>query len=168
MQFSIHYTPIGEERTDQLAIGIGLADGPPRAEVIRLAINERDFAIPPHASAHPVTAELEVDRPVLLRHLMPHMHLRGKSFHVDAILPDGEERSLLTIPQWDFDWQLTYEYAEPVLLPAGTRLRATGVFDNSATNPNNPNPKQTVRYGRWTDREMMMLGFEFLLADEQH
>jgi hypothetical protein len=90
------------------------------------------------------------------------MHLRGTSFRVDAILPDGREQRLLEVPEWDFDWQLTYEFENPLLLEKGTRLRATGRFDNSAGNPSNPDPSQDVAWGRQTNEEMMVLRIELL------
>ena len=41
-------------------------------------------------------------------------------------------------------------------LPAGTRIRCTAVYDNSAKNPANPNPKKTVRWGDQTWQEMLI------------
>jgi hypothetical protein len=85
------------------------------------------------------------------------MHLLGRAMTVTARLPDGSTRSLLRIDDWDFDWQLRYEYARPVSLPAGTRIEAECVYDNSAGNPANPSkPPRVVTSGFETTDEMCL------------
>jgi hypothetical protein len=63
---------------------------------------------------------------------------------------------LLEVPRYDFNWQLAYRYAEPITIPAGSKIRATGWFDNSANNPANPDPTKSVRWGPQTSDEMML------------
>ncbi len=84
------------------------------------------------------------------------MHLRGKSYEYTAIFPDGRSEKLLTVPKYDFNWQLTYELSEERVLPKGTRIHATAYFDNSPNNPFNPDPKAEVRFGDQTWDEMMV------------
>ena len=86
------------------------------------------------------------------------MHSRGKSFTYTAVFPDGTEEILLRVPNYNFDWQLTYELAEPKLLPAGTSLIGVASFDNSVNNRANPDPSALVRWGDQTWEEMM-IGF---------
>ena len=88
---------------------------------------------------------------------MPHMHVRGKAARYEATL-DGKTVTLLDVPRYDFNWQLRYELSEPVRLPAGTPLRFTARYDNSAKNPANPDPTKRVRWGQQTFEEMH-LGF---------
>jgi hypothetical protein len=95
----------------------------------------------------------------------PHMHLRGKSFRYEAILPDGKVRILLDIPRYDFNWQLSYRLADPVPLPAGTTIRAIAHFDNSSGNPANPDPNKTVRWGPQTYDEMMIGYIEYYMDE---
>ena len=95
-------------------------------------------------------------RDTVLAAFSPHMHLRGKAFRFDAILPDGTRTTLLDVPKWDFNWQLTYQLREPLVLPAGTRIQTTAWFDNSADNPANPDPKRIVPWGDQTYDEMML------------
>ena len=73
------------------------------------------------------------------RSINPHMHLRGTEFLATVLYPDGREQELIHLPVWDPDWQLSYYFAEPPLLPAGTKIRIHGWFDNTADNPHNPN-----------------------------
>jgi len=88
------------------------------------------------------------------------MHLRGKSFEFRAIYPDGKTEILLRIPHYDFNWQPYYYLETPKLLPRGTRIHVTAVFDNSANNPFNPNPDATVFWGPQSWDEMMLGWFD--------
>ncbi len=90
--------------------------------------------------------------------LVPHMHLRGTDFMFEAEYPDGSKEILLSVPKWDFNWQIAYTMAEPKVMPKGTVVRAIAHWDNSAANPNNPDPNQDVYFGEATTEEMM-IGF---------
>ena len=84
-----------------------------------------------------------------------------------AVLPDGKQVPLLHIPEWDFDWQNRYTYAQPVRLPAGAVIHSELVYDNSAANPDNPNvPPKRVRWGRETTDEMGSVTLMVTPADE--
>jgi hypothetical protein len=108
----------------------------------------------------------QVERDVLLLSLFPHMHLRGKSFRYEAIFADGTTEVLLDVPRFDFNWQRSYVLADPRRLPAGTRLRCTAVYDNSAANAANPDPSATVRTGTQSWEEMFNGYFDVALADQ--
>ena len=101
-----------------------------------------------------IVGEREFQADTLLTDMLPHMHLRGKSFRYIALYPDGKEEILLDVPKYDFNWQLRYELVEPKLMPKGTKLRVVGHFDNSERNLANPDPNETVRYGDQTWEEM--------------
>ena len=90
-----------------------------------------------------------------------HLHLRGKTFEYKVLYPDGGEEILLRVPDYDFSWQTRYVLAVPKRLPAGAKLVATGSWDNSASNPENPDPGSTVSWGQQTDDEMMIGFFEY-------
>ena len=98
--------------------------------------------------------------------LFPHMHLRGKSFRYELIRPDGSEEILLDVPHFDFGWQHRYVLAEPLLVKAGSRIRCSAVYDNSADNPANPDPDAEVRAGMQSWEEMFNGYFDVCLADE--
>jgi hypothetical protein len=93
------------------------------------------------------------------------MHLRGKSFRFEAEYPDGTREVLLDVPNYDFNWQLSYELAQPKLLPKGTWLHCVAHFDNSPGNTANPDPQRTVGFGEQTWDEMM---FGFYSAVDPH
>src|SRR5262249_2154281 len=86
----------------------------------------------------------------------PHMHLRGKDFEYVAEFPDGHTEKVLSVPHWDFNWQVHYELVEPMKMPKGARLACTAHFDNSASNKANPDPAKRVTWGDQTWDEMMI------------
>lgn len=154
----MHYTTIGEVISDQTEIGIVLAKEPPTK--LRTAgggqMPNASFAIPPGAANYEVSAKQVMNRDVYLSSLYPHMHVRGKDVIYKAIYPDGREEVLLSVPRYDFNWQLTYHLAEPKLLPKGTTLMVVAHYDNSAANRFNPDPTATVRWGEQTWEEMLI------------
>ena len=98
---------------------------------------------------------LKFGQPVDLVYMQPHMHLRGKDMRIDATLPGGEQRTLLNVPRYDFNWQIVYYHRTPVRLPKGTELHVTAHWDNSAGNRWNPDPAATVRWGDQSWQEML-------------
>jgi hypothetical protein len=156
----MHYTANGKEGTDQSRIGLILAKEKPEAKVLTLAAGTTDFAIPAGDSNYEVNAKLKVQRDVTLVSLLPHMHFRGKSFEYRVTYPTGESETLLSVPKYDFNWQLTYELEKPKLLPKGSVIECTAHYDNSANNKYNPDPSKTVYFGEQTWEEMMFGFFE--------
>ena len=161
LRFQMHYTPKGEATEDQTRIGFIFAKEKPDHVVQVAGISNQRLSIPPHASDHRETASLKVPVDVRVLAFAPHMHVRGKSFRYEAVTPDGSRRMLLDVPRYDFNWQLAYRLATPELLPAGSRVEVTAVFDNSAANPANPDPSRTVRWGPQTFDEMLLGYMEY-------
>ena len=95
------------------------------------------LAVPPDTVKKFVT-EMRVMESLSLVTVTPHMHLLGKSFLAYAITPSGDTIPLVRIPKWDFRWQYFYKFPSLVKIPAGSLIRAEGVFDNTSGNPNNP------------------------------
>ena len=126
-----------------------------------MASPTRRFNIPPGAPNHKVVAEVPVIKDGALMALFPHMHLRGKDVEYQAVYPDGKTETLLSVPQYDFNWQHTYRLKEPLRLPVGAKIRVIAHFDNSPDNPANPDPKALVRWGEQTWEEMMIGYIDF-------
>jgi mono/diheme cytochrome c family protein len=154
--FAVHYTPIGQVRTDRSAVGLIFAKEPVRYQAVTEGISQEKFRIPPGAADYPVRSRFTFKDDAHLISLMPHMHLRGKSFRYKATYPDGRTEVLLSVPAYDFGWQSVYRLVEPKPMPRGTRIDCLALFDNSPRNPNNPNPSQTVTWGEQTFDEMMV------------
>ncbi len=100
-------------------------------------------------------AYFEFDEDAEIVSLMPHMHLRGKDFVYRATYPDGKSEVLLSVPRYDFNWQVYYYPKKPIKMPKGTRIEAIAHYDNSTRNPMNPDPAKNVRFGEQTWEEMM-------------
>ena len=114
-----------------------------------------NFVIPAGDANYAHEASFTFAHDSLILGYNPHMHLRGSSAKYVAKYPDGREETLLWVPKYDFNWQITYSYAEPKRVPKGTQVHLTTTWDNSADNPANPDPTKTVRWGRPTTDEMM-------------
>ncbi len=151
----VHYNPNGKETSDLSKVGLIFAKTPPEHELIEVPIHNTAFVIPPGAKGYVVTASNTFLKDVHLWSLYPHMHLRGISFDFKLTYPDGHSEIVLSVPKYDFYWQERYVLAKPIAIPKGSRLDCTAVFDNSADNPLNENPKATVRFGLQTSDEMM-------------
>ncbi|MBI3949414.1 MAG: ascorbate-dependent monooxygenase [Acidobacteria bacterium] len=153
----VHYHPTGEPESDRTQVGLYFARGPIQKKLHVLPVLNTQFVIPAGAEHYKVTASLTLP-PGLNMHalaILPHMHQLARQVQVEAIYPDGTTACLVKIDDWDFHWQDNYVFAEPVPLPARTRLEMTAYYDNSANNPNNPHsPPQPVGWGGSTADEM--------------
>jgi mono/diheme cytochrome c family protein len=156
--FAVHYTPIGKVRTDRSSVALIFAKKAVEHEAETYGISQEKLRIPPGAADYVVHSRLDFKRDCRLISLMPHMHLRGKSFRYTAKYPDGTSEVLLSVPSYDFGWQSVYRLVQPKRMPHGSRIDCVAVFDNSSNNPNNPDPAQTVLWGEQTSDEMM-IGF---------
>jgi hypothetical protein len=134
------------------------AKEPPAREIRTGMIPNAQFAIPPGAPAYQIESEATFTDNVKIYTMHPHMHLRGKDMTYTATYPDGRAEIVLRVPRFDFGWQSDYWLADPISMPKGSKLHVTAHFDNSPANPNNPDPKATVRWGDQTWEEMM-IGF---------
>jgi hypothetical protein len=165
LTFALHYVPYGEEAIDQTRIGIVFAKEKPARLIESAGISDRTLVIPPHARDFAVRSTERFDAPVRLVALLPHMHLRGVRFRYEAEYPDGRIERLLEVQRYDFSWQHRYLFREHVALPAGSRLHATGWFDNSVANPANPDPTVAVPWGPQTHEEMNVGYVEYELDE---
>ncbi len=159
--FQMHYTPNGKAQVDQSMIGLIFAKKPPKHTTFTFPIIPRTFlfrlnVIPPGHKNYRMSTTHTFKKDAKLLSLMPHMHLRGKSFRYVATYPNGKKETLLWVPRYDFNWQTIYRLKEPKLMPKGTKLLCVAHFDNSKENLNNPDPSKKVRWGDQTWEEMMI------------
>jgi thiol-disulfide isomerase/thioredoxin len=163
LRFQIHYTPNGEATEDQTRVGFVFAKQPPKHAVKVGAVMQPGIRIPPGDGNHKEVGKLKVPADIVVRSLMPHMHVRGKACRYEMTTPDGKTTTLLDIPHYDFNWQLRYVFAEPVRVPNGATLTFTVWYDNSEKNPANPDPTRLVRWGPQTSDEMHLGYVEYLV-----
>ncbi len=151
----LHLHPSGKPEREQSSVGLYFTDQRPRGQLRPVLLFNKEVHIAAGDGQYKLTQSLTLPRSVEVIGLFPHMHLLGRGVTTVATLPDGTIRPLLSIGDWDFNWQGYYQYAAPMRLPAGTRLDAQWTFDNSAANPANPSsPPKPVKFGEQTTDEM--------------
>ncbi len=165
--FQMHYTANGKEATDSTSIGFRFADAPPKQEVITAALLNQNFTLHAGDSNAEVDAEMTLNTPMTIYSLLPHTHVRGKRWEIEAEYPDGRKEVVLAVPHYDFNWQTDYIFTEPLKLPAGTKLRSRAWYDNSAANRSNPDPTKDVYWGDQTWEEMQFMAFTFSIDQQQ-
>jgi len=131
--------------------------------VYSLPVLNPRFAIPPGDDNYQVESQWTFRHDAQILGFMPHMHLRGKDFRYELIYPDGKTETLLWVPGYNFNWQSTYRLADPKPVPKDTKLHCVAHFDNSAKNPNNPDPTKMVFWGDQTWEEMMIRWFAVVI-----
>jgi len=117
--------------------------------------------IPPYQEHWEIIGITPVTEPITLYAMSPHMHLRGKSLKWIVTWPDGRDEVILNVPNFDFNWQFNYELEEPLKLPAGSKITAIGVYDNSPKNRWNPAPHLPVYWSEQSWDEMYQAFTEY-------
>jgi hypothetical protein len=158
LQFQMHYTAIGKPGTDRSKVGLIFAKHPPATEMRVSAFLNAKLAIPPGATDQSVATDVTFAQDALVWGLFPHTHVRGKRWSYVLTLPDGTSTTILAVPNYDFNWQTYYMFAEPLQVPKGARLVSTAWYDNSRANRSNPDPSTEVRWGDQTWEEMQYSG----------
>ncbi len=154
----VHYHPHSPQtKPDNTSIGIYFARKTPAKQMRILPIINDTFTIPPYDANYRVDAvfPLATPFPMHIWFVAPHMHLLGRSMHVEMTPPGGTAQCLINIDDWDFNWQGLYRYKEPIAVPTLSKLSLTAYYDNSAENFRNPNdPPKPVSWGEATTDEM--------------
>jgi mono/diheme cytochrome c family protein len=128
----------------------------PEHEILNEGMGKFDFVIPPNDPRYTAVTTAKFERDAILLGYTPHMHVRGTYAKYVATYPDGTKEVLLEVPKYDFNWQTQYQYpAGAKRIPAGTEIELTMAWNNSASNPSNPDPNAEIRFGEPTTAEMM-------------
>ena len=170
INFNIHYSANGKPSTDRSQVAFWFRDTPPKHQIYRVPMSAETIIangkelltdapgvkaegtrvaippIPPGAPSYELIGITAFTQPVTIYQLHPHAHFRAKDFKYEIVYPDGREQTLLTIPKYDFRWQLAYELESPLKLPAGSKLVVTAHYDNSPNNKFNPAPGEEVHF----------------------
>jgi len=155
LKFELHYQAVGYATTDRPKLAIYLHKGPPSRELVVASAWAKQLRIPPYAANQPIEARFVFDQDAVLHSFLPHMHLRGSRITYEARYPDGRREILLSVPRFNFNWQTLYILHAPKPIPARTEIVVRGVFDNSRSNPANPDPSKEVTRGNQTWDEML-------------
>jgi Copper type II ascorbate-dependent monooxygenase, C-terminal domain len=166
--FQMHYTPSGNATKDRSFVGLKFARGPVEKVISTTASWDARFEIPPHAGNYEVNANWVADEEIEIVSFMPHMHLRGKDYLYRVVYPDGRSETLLSVPNYDFGWQVYYYPKKPIRLPKGAKIETIAHYDNSTKNPQNPDPTRSVRFGEQTWEEMMNGFFDYYVVTQKN
>ena len=165
--FQMHYTANGKPSHDRSKIGFVFAKEAPKQEAIIGALVNQNFTLPAGPASTKVDAEMTINQDMILWSLLPHTHVRGRKWEIQATYPDGRSEVILAVPNYDFNWQTDYVFKQPLKLPKGTVLHSSAWYDNSTANKSNPNPKSDVHWGEQTWEEMQFTAFTFTLEPQQ-
>ena len=161
--FELHYTTAGEPTSDVSKLGLVLAKEPPRTRYyFHAGPTAMNLAIPANDQNAEVVSEITFGEDARLVYAQPHMHLRGKDFELRVVTPSKETTTVLK-GSWNFDWQMGYQYAEPIMLAKGSKLQFISHFDNSPANRFNPDPLKKVVWGpqNWDEMSNCFIGVLF-------
>ncbi|GAB3023491.1 monooxygenase [Spirosoma pulveris] len=165
---NIHYSPSAKADQDQSEVRLYFARKPVERVVKTLTLTENNvtnqpFQLPANTKPTFYMNYGPLPDTIRLLSVLPHMHRLGKSVRAFAITPDGNVINLIKIDAWDYNWQLSYFFQNPLVLPKGTTIIAEASYDNTDQNPINPNrPARTVGYGWSSTDEMMNLVFYYI------
>lgn len=165
LMLQMHYTTSGKEAVDASEIGIYLWDEEPERPILGGSAADLEINIEPFEADHEMVATKKFRKDSLLTMVGPHMHYRGYDANFKLVYPDGEVEEILNVPNYQFNWQKTYDFKEPKFLPAGTEMVFRATFDNSENNPHNPDPSSTISWGEQTWQEMFFGFFRYVEAD---
>jgi hypothetical protein len=166
---NLHYQTTGKIERDRTRIGLWFQPRPPKRQLFRvpagvdtLIAGGRELLtgagkkaegtsaaippIPPYADDYELIGITAMTQAVTIYQFHPHAHLRAKDFKYTVVYGDGHKQTVLSVPKYDFRWQLAYDLKTPLKLPAGSKLVVTAHYDNSVKNRNNPAPDKEVYF----------------------
>jgi len=158
-----HFTVTGKEEENVTKIHLYFHKEKPEKKFFPLAVATYDISIEPYSKETVIKAEDQITEDILVHSVLPHMHYRGKSVKIWATKPDGTIVNLISVSDYDFNWQFLYSYKEPIFLPKGSIIRTEGVYDNSFQNPLNPDPSKKLKFGYQSTDEMFNTSINYTL-----
>jgi Copper type II ascorbate-dependent monooxygenase, C-terminal domain len=163
----MHYHPVGKAESDQSEVAFYFAKKPEVKPIHGLILAGFPLVIPAGEKRHKITTTITLPVEIAVQTIAPHMHQVGREMKVTATLPDGKDKPLIWIKDWDWNWQGRYTYKEPVSLPKGTRIDLEAYYDNSTDNPANPNnPPKMIKWGEQTSDEMCLCFMQITTVKE--
>lgn len=159
----VHYHKNGLKESDRSSLGIWFHKETPKHVQKSLIVVNIGIRIPAGAERHEAHGVTRVPRDIIAISVLPHMHLLGNEMKVTATFPDGKVMDLVWAKPYDFNWQTVYTFKEPIRMPKGTRIDSYAYYNNSDSNPKNPNkPLREVRFGEGTGDEMLVTFLSYI------
>ncbi len=166
--YQMHYTPFGKEAVSAEQIGLYFyKDGEMPDLIMReMPLVDQFIEIPANDGNHKEIAYFDFPKDAILHTAVVHAHYRGTYSKLELMTPDGKRETILNVPFYDFNWQRMYEFDKPIDVPAGSKLIATYIYDNSKRNPANPNPNEKIVWGDQSFEEMFYTSLRYRWKDE--
>jgi hypothetical protein len=159
----VHYHPTGTAQEDRSELALYFQDASPARPMMDVALGSRAIDIPPGETRYVVRDRFTIPIEVDATGIIPHAHFIAREMRGWATLPGGRRIDLLTIKDWDFNWQQHYRWVKQIRLPAETVVEMEFIYDNSAANPRNPfNPPRRIEWGPESTDEMAGLHLQVL------
>jgi len=161
---NVHMKRSGREEIVDPMIGLYFTDKAQTKYPLLVQL-EHDGAInvPPGVKDFLISDDLKLPMDVQVLAVYPHAHYLGTLMEAYATLPDGKREWLVRIPHWDLNWQGVFRLKTPLTLPKDTVISMRYHFDNSATNPVNPNhPPKAIHAGNTALDEMSHFWLQLL------
>lgn len=163
----LHFHPTGKEEIVDPKIAVYFAAKAPDRVLMDVPLGSNEIDIPAGTTGYQVTDRFVIPVPLEVTGIIPHAHYLCKTMEAWAVLPDGKKRWLLSIADWDFNWQEQYRYERPFVLPADTEIHMRFIYDNSDENIRNPNhPAKRVTWGTGSSDEMAGLHLQVIPRNE--
>jgi len=144
MQF--HYVTNGQATVDETQLGLYFSDEPGLREILTQAVSSR-FVLPPNEHNYEMHAEHVFEEDVVVTGVRARMNYRGKKMKFAVEMSDGSLKEFFSVPAYNYGWQPHYLLDQPELVPAGSKVHVIGAFDNSISNPSNPDPSKEITFG---------------------
>ena len=166
LTIQIHYTPTGKVEEDVTQLGFYYHETPPEKEFYALSPSNTNFTIPPYGEKVALQVADTLTETIDIHYLVPHMHYRGSSIKMSVVTPSGQQNTLISVPDYNFNWQYLYKLKQPVRVEKGSVILVEGTYDNSWQNPLNPDPSQELHFGIQSTDEMLIGFLNYTLVDE--
>jgi hypothetical protein len=160
--FELHYTAYGKEVMDETQLGLYLSDESAKHSFRTGLFYDDSIQIPPHDRSFEWSQTREIREDIILYSMNPHMHFRGKSMAFELETPQGTRETLVSVPQYNFNWQHTYVLQKPRRIAKGSKLTLHAVWDNSDRNQANPDPSRRVPWGQQSFDEMFFGTYQYV------
>jgi hypothetical protein len=166
--YQMHYTPFGKEVTANTKVGLYFYKDGQKPELMmrETPLVDQFIKIPANDGNHKEVAYFDFPKDAMLYTAVVHAHYRGTYSKLEIRYPSGEQKTILNVPFYDFNWQRMYEFAQPISIPAGSKLIATYIYDNSSRNPANPDPNKEITWGDQSFEEMFYTSLRYRWLDE--